>query len=182
MEAEIRIVETYNVRDEDARSTLWKIYKDAFDRLNERTPIHHGGFCEEQFADVLDDPDFTKFLVHVGRDLVGGTLLTNALEKVPWINAPYFAQRYPKRYADRQLFFLPAVVIDPAHQDLRRIGAKLLQQAVTTLGKDAVLAVDYSETLRHSLPHFVRRGLGITFSGEVLDRLVYQIFYYRDPE
>jgi hypothetical protein len=72
-------------------------------------------------------------------------------------------------------------VIDPKHQDLRRIGAKLLQQAVTTLGGDAVLAVDYSETLRQSLPAFVTRGLGMTYKGEVLDRLVYQIFYYEDP-
>jgi len=31
------------------------------------------------------------------------------------------------------------------------------------------------------LPAFVGQGLGRTFKGEVLDRLVYQIFYYEDP-
>lgn len=43
-----------------------------------------------------------------------------------------------------------------------------------------MLAVDYSETLRHSLPPFVRRGLGWVFKREILDRLVYQIFCYED--
>jgi len=182
MKPEIRVTETYCVHEEDARNTLWAIYKDAFDRLNQRTPIHHGGFSKGQFWDVMTDPDFAKFLVYVGKDLVGVTLLTNALEKIPWINAQYFITRYPKRYEDRQIFFLPAVVIDPKHQNSRRIGAKLLQQALTTLKRDVVLAVDYSETLRHSLPRFVQRSLGVTFSGEVLDRLVYQIFYYEEPE
>jgi len=179
---EIRIVETFEVDDAEARLRLWSIYRDAFERLNERTPIHHGGFSVAQFEAIMQDPDFRKYLVYVGDDLAGVTLLTHELTKVPWLNAPYFEHRYPNRYRAGKIFFLPAVVIDPQHQDLRRIGAKLLQQAVTTLGEDAVLAVDYSETLRQSLPAFVSRGLGITFREEILDRLVYQIFYYHNPD
>ena len=182
MSDEIRIVETFEVDDAEARLRLWSIYRDAFERLNERTPIHHGGFSVAQFEAIMQDPDFRKYLVYVGDDLAGVTLLTHELTKVPWLNAPYFEHRYPNRYRAGKIFFLPAVVIDPQHQDLRRIGAKLLQQAVTTLGEDAVLAVDYSETLRQSLPAFVSRGLGITFREEILDRLVYQIFYYHNPD
>jgi len=181
MDKEIRIVETLAVDDEVSRLRLWSIYRHAFERLNQRTPIHHGGFSVGQFEAVLQDPDFEKFLVYVGEQLVGVTLLTNALEKIPWINAPYFEHRYPERSASGKIYFLPAVVIDPAFQDLRRIGAKLLQTALATLGEDSVLAVDYSETLRQSLPAFVTRGLGISFKEEVLDRLVYQIFYYHTP-
>jgi hypothetical protein len=181
MSEAIRIVETLVVRGEEHRHHLWTIYEAAFQQLNERTPIHHGGYTQQQFDAILQDEDFTKFLVYVAEALVGATLLTNVLGKIPWVNAAYFEKTYPNRYRDGKIFFLPAVVIDPKHQDLRRIGAKLLQQAVTTLGGDAVLAVDYSETLRQSLPAFVTRGLGMTYKGEVLDRLVYQIFYYEDP-
>jgi hypothetical protein len=130
---------------------------------------------------VLQDPDFQKHLVFVDEELVGAALLTHELQKVPWINAGYFAQRYPNRFREGKVYFLPAVVIDAQHQDLRRIGAKLVQQAVATLDQETVLAVDYSETLRHSLPSFVGRGLGREFKEEVLDRLVYQIFYYENP-
>ncbi len=178
----IRIVETLVLEDADARLRLWSIYRDAFERLNERTPIHHGGFSVAQFEAIMQDVDFQKHLVYVGDELVGVTLLTNEITKIPWVNASYFQRRYPNRYRDGRIYFLPAVVIDPQHQDLRRIGAKLLQQAVTKLGEDAVLAVDYSETLRQSLPAFVSRGLGITFKEEILDRLVYQIFYYLKPD
>ena len=181
MSEEIRIVETLIVREDAQRDHLWSIYKGAFERLNQRTPIHHGAYSVEQFHDVLQDEDFTKFLVFAGEELAGVTLITNVLEKVPWVNAGYFAERYPNKIAAKQVYFLPAVVIDPKFQDLRLIGAKLLQQSLTTLGEDVVLAVDYSETLRHSLPAFVQRGLGRTFQGEVLDRLVYQIFYYETP-
>jgi hypothetical protein len=182
MDDGIRIVETYVVRSEAERATLWEIYRGAFERLNQRTPIHHGGFREQPFHQILQDEEFTKFLVYVGSELVGVTLITHRLHKIPWINPEYFERRYPERSRAGKIFFLPAVVIDPRHQDLRMIGAKLLQQALTTLGEDAVLAVDYSETLRQSLPAFVGRSFGRTFKGEILDRLVYQIFYYEDPQ
>jgi len=181
MDDDIRIVEALVVEEDDARLRLWSIYRHAFERLNERTPIHHGSFSLAQFEAVLQDKDFEKFLVYVGDELAGVTLLTNVLEKIPWINAPYFERRYPERFGAGKIYFLPAIVIDPRHQDLRRIGAKLLQEALSTLGQHSVLAVDYSETLRQSLPAFVSRGLGITFKEEILDRLVYQIFYYEDP-
>ena len=181
MDEEIRIAETLVVEDEKARLRLWSIYRHAFERLNQRTPIHHGGFTVAQFEAVMQDKDFEKFLVYVDDELVGVTFLTNVLEKIPWVNAPYFERRYPERFEAGKIYFLPAVVIDPKHQDLRRIGAKLLQEALTTLGEDSVLAVDYSETLRQSLPAFVSRGLGIAFKEEILDRLVYQIFYYEEP-
>jgi len=181
MEHNIRIVETLVVHEEQVRRRLWDIYRDAFERLNRRTPIHHGGYDPSQFDAILLDEDFNKFLVYSDDELVGATLITNVLAKIPWVNAAYFEDHYPNRSRDGKIYFLPAVVIDPKHQDLRLIGAKLLQQALTTLGEDVVLAVDYSETLRHSLPAFVRRGLGRAFKGEILDRLVYQIFYYEDP-
>ncbi len=181
MEDAIRIVETLVVHAQDERARLWEIYRGAFERLNQRTPIHHGGFGSEQFQAVLSDEDFTKFLVYAGDELVGLTLITNVLAKIPWVNVGYFEEHYPNRSREGEIYFLPAVVIDPKHQDLRLIGAKLLQQALTTLGEDVVLAVDYSETLRHSLPAFVRRGMGRAFKGEIIDRLVYQIFYYEDP-
>ncbi len=182
MDDTVRIVETCVVHSEAERTTLWEIYRGAFERLNERTPIHHGGFHEAQFHQILQDDEFTKFLVYTCAELVGVTLLTHRLHKIPWINPQYFERRYPERAREGKIFFLPAVVIDPRHQDLRMIGAKLLQQALTTLGEDAILAVDYSETLRQSLPAFVSRGFGRTFKGEILDRLVYQIFYYEDPK
>jgi len=177
---QIRIVPTLVVEQADARLRLWSIYRHAFERLNERTPIHHGGYSAGQFEAIMQDEDFQKYLVFVGDELIGVTLLTNVLDKVPWVNAAYFARRYPNRFREGKIFCLPAVVIDPRHQDLRRVGAQLLQEAVAALGEDAALVVDYSETLRQGLPAFVSRGMGITFKDDVLDRLVYQIFYYRD--
>ncbi len=135
MESNIRIIETLVVREEAERTQLWGIYKDAFERLNRRTPIHHGGYDAGEFDAVLLDEDFTKFLVYADDELAGVTLITNVLAKIPWVNAGYFEDEYPNRSRDKAIYFLPAVVIDPKHQDLRLIGAKLLQQSLTTLEK-----------------------------------------------
>ena len=111
MSEEIRVVETLFVRKEEHRRNLWTIYEAAFQQLNEKTPIHHGGYTEQQFDAILQDEDFGKFLVYVGEALVGATLLTNVLTKIPWVNAAYFEKMYPNRYRDGKIFFLPAVVI-----------------------------------------------------------------------
>lgn len=177
MTDEIRVIESLVLKSVDDRSMLWAIYQHAFNELNERTPIHHGAWSEETFHAVLQDDDFTKYVVMVGHHLVGVCILTSNLEKIPWINPGFYYRRFPEAHAAGQLFFLPAVVIDPRHQDLRRIGAKLLHEAVASLGSSAVLAVDFSETVRHSLPAFVNRSLRRDFQSEVLDRLVYQVFY-----
>gem|GEM_PF-1846771 len=103
MEDGIRIVETLVIRDEAARNRLWSIYKGAFERLNERTPIHHGAFSAEEFDTILQDEDFNKFLVYAEDELVGVTLITNNLRKIPWVNVGYFQSRYPKRSRDNQI-------------------------------------------------------------------------------
>ena len=181
MESNIRIIETLVMHEESERKLLWDIYRAAFERLNRRTPIHHGGFDANEFEAVLMDEDFTKFLVYTNDELAEATLITNVLAKIPWVNPGTFEEHYPHRAASGDIYCLPAVVIDPKHQDLRLIGSKLLQQSLTTMGENAVMPVDYSETLRRTLPAFVRRGLGRAFKGEILDRLVYQIFYYEGP-
>jgi hypothetical protein len=66
---------------------------------------------------------------------------------------------------------LPTAVIDPKHQELRRIDATLRQETPTSLGPHTILAVDYSRTLRWSLPAFGSRDLGIAVEEEVLDLL-----------
>lgn len=181
MGEEIRVVETLVVKDPQARKKLWTIYERGFKKLQERTASRQQSYDEESLNAVLLDPDFIKYLVYASEELVGTCLITTALEKIPWINASYFARRYPEPYRREKVFYLPAVVIDPEHQDLRRIGAKLLHETVTSLGEEGILAVDYSETFRRSLPAFVRRSLGRNFQGEVLDRQVYEVFYYQHP-
>jgi len=176
-----RITETLRIQDQQTRNHLWSIYDRAFEKLNTRTPIHHGAFTKAEFDGILQDPDFIKFLIYVDNEVGGVCLITAAIEKIPWINAGYFQQRYPELYDKRKIFFLPAAVIAPEHQGLRLIGAKLLGHAITSIGKDGILVADYSETLRHGLPAFVQRALGETFQGEVLDRQIYEIFYDQPP-
>ena len=62
-QSNIRIIETLVIHEESERRLLWDIYHADFERLNRRTPIHHGGFDASEFDAVLMDEDFTKFIV-----------------------------------------------------------------------------------------------------------------------
>jgi len=141
------------VRKETERKQLWTIYREAFERINRRTPIHHGGYDTSQFDAALLDEDFTKFLVYADAKLAGATLITNVLSKVPWVNAEYFEDHYPNQSQNGEIYFLPAVVIDPKHQNLRLIGAKLLQQSLTTLGESACWQSITPRPCRTACPH-----------------------------
>lgn len=97
MSEDIRVIEALVLREEEHRRNLWTIYEAAFQQLNERTPIRHGGYTEQQFNAILQDEDLGEFLVYVGESPVGTALLTNVLSKIPWVNAAYFEKMYPNR-------------------------------------------------------------------------------------
>jgi len=107
-------------------------------------------------------------------------LLTNVLEKIPWVNAPYFKRRYPERFEAAKIYFLPTVVIDPKHQDLRRIGAKGRRHSSLS-GR----VVSWPSTTRRRSARASRHSSAAAWASRsrkrILDRLVYQIFYYDDP-
>lgn len=175
----IEVVQSSEVLDPAAVGASWRIYRSAFDPIAHRTPMPHGSYTQEEFGRILGDRDFAKYLAYVGDALVGLCLITTALAKVPWVNAGYYRERYPEQYTEGSLFYLPAVAIDPDHQDWRRVGAVLLAEAVRSLGDDGVLAVDYSENLRSGLAVFVARALGRSYSEEILERQVYAAYSYR---
>lgn len=178
LQTDVKVVENSEVLDPAVVAACWRIYRTAFDPIAHRTPMVHGSYTEDAFGRILADSAFTKYLAFVGDDLVGLCLITTALEKVPWINAGYYRERYPEQHARGSLFYLPAVVIDPDHQDWRRVGAVLLAYVVRSLDEHGVLAVDYSENLRSGLALFVSRALGRSYREEILERQVFAAYSY----
>lgn len=178
LKTDIKVVESSEVLDAAVVAACWRIYRTAFDPIAHRTPMVHGSYTEDAFGRILADCEFAKYLAYVGDELVGLCLITTALEKVPWINAGYYRDRYPDQYEGGRLFYLPAVVIDPDHQDWRRVGALLLTYVVRSLDEDGVLAVDYSENLRSGLALFVSRALGRSYREEILERQVFAAYSY----
>ena len=126
MEDNIRVIETLVMHEASERAQLWEIYNAAFERLNRRTLISPtADLAKASLIPCCLDEDFTKFLVYADGELAGGTLITDVLAKIPWVNVGYFENHYPNRCQSGDIYFLPAVAIDPKHQNLRLIGSKL---------------------------------------------------------
>ena len=183
--AEVQMANRIEVREkavvEDAGEVdqLWSVYSAAFTPLLAATPMRHGSYSRPEFEELLRDPDFSKYIAYVGGDVAGLCVITTALEKIPWIGHPYYAQRFAELYARKRVFFLTGVVIHPAYQSTQRVGAVLLAKAVRSLGDEGVLCADYSENLRSGLRSFVERTLGRRSVEEVLDRQVFAAYAYR---
>ncbi len=178
----ITVVRRDRVEEPQEAVRCWQIYRGAFAPLADRTPMRHGSYTREQFDRLLLDADFSKYVAYAGDVVAGLCLITAVLGKVPWVNASYYQQRYPDLYEKGKVFYLPAVVIDPEHQDWRRIGALLLAETLGSLGEEGVLAVDYSENLRSGLAGFVSRALGRSYHQEILERQIYAAYAYTEPD
>ncbi len=179
MAAQLRVERRIAVEGPEEAAQLWRIYRTAFAPLATATPMRHGSYTEAQFESVLSDQEFMKFLVYADDVLAGLCLITANLDKVPWVNPQYFTHRYPELLEQGKLYYLPAVVVDPAFQDTRRVGAALLADSVRALDPNGLLVVDYSDKLRSAIPAFVKRALGVDVVEEVLDRQVFASYAYK---
>jgi len=179
MPVQLKVERRVAVEGPEEVAQLWQIYRTAFAPLATATPMRHGSYAQVQFEEVLADPEFLKFLVYADGVLAGLCLVTANLDKVPWVNPHYFTHRYPKLVEQRKLYYLPAVVVDPAYQDARRVGAVLLAESVRGLDPDGLLVVDYSDKLRAAIPAFVERALGADVEEEILDRQVFASYAYK---
>ncbi len=183
--AEVEMARRIEVREkaviDDAAEVgqLWSVYDAAFSPLVSATPMRHGSYARPEFEGLLRDPDFRKYIAYVEGSVAGLCVITTALEKIPWISHPYYAHRFADLAARGKVFFLTGVVIHPAYQNERRVGAILLAKAVRSLGEDGVLCADYSENLRSGLRPFVERTLRRSAVEEVLDRQVFVAYAYR---
>lgn len=176
----IEVQEKAVIADAAEVDRLWSIYRAAFTPLATATPMRHGSYTRPQFEELLRDPDFRKYVAYVNGNAAGLCVITTALEKIPWISPPYYAQRFAELAARGEVFFLTGVVIDPRYQNAQRVGAVLLATAIRSLGEEGVLCADYSENLRSSLRPFVERALGRAGVAEVLDRQVFIAYRYRE--
>ena len=92
----------------------WQLYDTAFRGLNAMTVQRHLMFRPE-FDDVMQDERIGKWLV-AGRhgNLLGLATYTNDLAAWPLISPEYFAQRWPREYAERRIWYCGFVAV-PDH-------------------------------------------------------------------
>ncbi len=164
------------ISDTTLRRELWEMYDATFQAVNAETPCRQ--HChKEEFLEAMKDRDFQKFVLFVEEKPAGIGIITNHLEKVPWINISFFQKKFPEPINRGLLYYLVgiAVKIDVASMAL---GAKLLEKMICSLPESGAVAFDYSQTANRAIPLFAKRALHRSIEGETLDTQVYRIYQW----
>ena len=100
----VEIREELRISDATVQQELWEMYDETFRAVNVATPCRQHCYKEE-FLGAMRDSDFQKFLLWVDERPAGIGLVTNHLEKVPWIPGRSFREMGFARSQRRERYY-----------------------------------------------------------------------------
>lgn len=109
----VKIVERV---DGDTLEDLWKLYYDAFKKLNTQAVQRHM-YHRDEFDEVMANPDIQKHLCYDDSgSLLGVSAYTNVLTAVPLLSPEYFERHWPEHYAANKIWYIVFVAVHPDAQ------------------------------------------------------------------
>lgn len=126
----------------------WLVYNDAFRDLASVAATRHL-LTWDEFVAVMQDGRVMKFCATENEkvQLVGLATLTNELQAWPTISPPFFARYWPSLYAQRRIWYVGFVGVQPQ----RHAFAQLLEAMIAERTND-LFVMDfcaYNEQQRH---------------------------------
>jgi len=170
----IKIREELCISDAALQQELWEMYDETFVAVNIATPCRQHCYKEE-FMEAMQDSDFQKFLLCVDEKPVGIGLITNNLEKVPWINVQFFQKQFPALVNKDLLYYLMGIAVKSGFAK-RALGGRLLKEMILSLPENGAVAFDHSEGSNRAIPMFAERVLPKSIKGSIMDSQTYRIY------
>jgi len=174
----IEIREELYISDAALRQKLWEMYDETFRVVNIATPCRQHCY-EDEFLDAMRDLDFQKFLLCVDEKPVGIGLITNHLEKVPWINVSFFEKQFPALVSRNLFYYLMGIAVKSGFAK-RVLGSRLLKEMICSLPENGAVAFDHSERANRAIPMFAERALPKSIKGSIMDSQIYHMYQWGD--
>lgn len=168
----------YEVTDPLQQDILWRLYDKAFTEDNEESPCRQS-YLESEFKRVLGDTDVIKFTITDDlRELVGLGMMTNNLDKVPWISQPFYRKRFSAVYERKGIWYVKSLSVSTDARNQIRYGPALLKAMIDHIPKGDMGCFDYSEKMNRRMPVLVAHlfGAETATEGQVNDSQVYFSF------
>ena len=112
--AALDLVTKATVEGAEAES-CWSFYDRAFAPLRARAAQRHA-LTRSEFDDQMADKRVIKHIVHTAENAgkpVGMATLTNDLSAVPLISPEFYEARWPRFYAEQQIWYVGFLAVDP---------------------------------------------------------------------
>jgi len=102
--------------DDETADAMLATYIQAFEPLKKLTATKQT-LDDQDFRTLLDLDDVIKVIArNRAGHMVGFALMTSHLKLIPWISPDFYEHRYPDKYANGQLFYVPCFLVHPDHQ------------------------------------------------------------------
>lgn len=135
---------TKTVVDGHEAEACWSFYDRAFEALRIRAAQRHA-LTRSEFDDQMIDSRVTKHVVydteHGGRP-VGMSTLTNDLKAVPLISPEFYEARWPRLYAEQQIWYVGFLAIDPDYHGTGVLAQMIGSMASVIQPNGGVVAAD----------------------------------------
>jgi hypothetical protein len=136
---------TVKVVDELHESLIedaWTLYHEAFHELNAFTVQRHLMYRSE-FDEVMRDRRVQKYLcLDDSGALCGMSTYTNELDAVPLISPQYFQRRWPKRYAEKRIWYVGFVAVAPNGREMHAFVELVEAMQLVAAPQNGVVGLD----------------------------------------
>jgi hypothetical protein len=128
---------------EDLLESAWKLYYEAFHELNALAVQRHLMYrCE--FDKVMSDRRVQKYLCRDDNDVLCGlSTYTNDLDSMPLISPQYFERRWPRHYAERRIWYIGFMAVDPLGRAVNTFGQFVEAMYRVAAEQDGIIALDW---------------------------------------
>lgn len=164
--------------DDDEIEVFLKLYREAFDPLEELSPLRQS-MTDDEFRQEMVHESVIKLVAWDEADSPAAILcMTNDFSRIPWLNPRYYAKKFPVHFSREAIYFFGSLLVHPERRGEHYLG-ELLEQAVRIVALDAGIAAydccQYNVEVTQ-LPDIIAAvGEGIChFTRELID---YQNFY-----
>jgi len=173
------------VVDEKERRELIRIYCSAFDALAESSPVRQS-YDKDELIHVLLDSEIDKTIAYHRGKIMGFSMISGNLDKVPWANKEYYKKKFPKYYERGAIYYVKGISVDPKIQNKRfgAIGQKAFSEILKNTESDrypddSVFCFDCSMSVNGWMSGFVDKTLNKLkpFAGDPEVALDYQGYF-----
>lgn len=106
----IKLMGQEDMTDENLKR-LWSIYEVQFGDLTKDDPLR-GALTEKEFYEMLLDPKSISITAQERGKIVSLCHMVTDLSLCGWLNADYYAKRYPDKLENKLVWFFPGIVSD----------------------------------------------------------------------
>lgn len=124
---------------EEEIGVFQKIYREAFDPLEELSPLRQS-MTDDEFREEMENQAVLKLVAWDEYGKPAAILcMTNDISCISWLNPRFYAKRFPEHFEARRIYFFGSLLVHPERRGEHFLG-DLLAEAVRIVASVAGIA------------------------------------------